>query len=270
MSGTLDFFRKAGLAKLGDIGDNLTSWYAQFDPETASAAEIAQLGDRANALAHRIAEIQGKLEHDQHAVETLNSKLTRDKQAAQILGGRLKAAQTAESVDSAMVTQLTAQITPILTEIETLGGEDGTGNKDGGLFDAKQTMQADTDDMAQFRAAHTKAINDWTTARSRLDHARSDMERAAQQKQDAMARQAQAQRDAGLLHSAAAGGIALTAMDRRAEQLRTEARAATIQADGLRHAGGADTASIVDSVLTEAPPDKSSAALDRLARLTGG
>ena len=165
---------------------------AQFDPETASAAEIAQLGDRANALAHRIAEIQGKLEHDQHAVETLSLKLTRDKQAAQILGGRLKAAQTAEPIDAGMVTQLTAQLTPILSEIETLGGEDGTGNKDGQLFDAKQTMQADTDDMAQFRGAHTKAINDWTTARSRLDHARSDMERAAQQKQDAIARQAQA------------------------------------------------------------------------------
>lgn len=268
---TLDFIRQVGVTKLGNIGDSLVAWYAQHDPETATAADIAQLGERANALAHRIAEIQGKLDRDRQTVQQLSDKLDRDKRAAQVVGGRLKTAQSARDgePDTVLVTQLTSQLTPILTEIEQLGGDDGTGAKSGRLFDAQQVLQADAADMAQFKEAHTRAINDWTTARSRLDRARADMEHATQAKQDAQARAAQAQRDAGLLHSPAAGGIALAAMERRAEEARTAARAAQIQATGLREAAGADVDDIVSKALADDKP-KSTDALDRLARLTGG
>jgi hypothetical protein len=76
------------------------------------------------------------------------------------------------------------------------------------------------------------------------------MERATQQQHDAEARQAQAERDAGLLqHSAAAGGIALAAMQRRAEEAQTNARAATLQADSLRASKGVDVDDAVNQVL---------------------
>jgi len=264
----LSFFKEVGVAKLGNIGDSLISWYAQHDPETASAADIAELGQRAEALAHRIAEIQVKLDHDQNAVMELTEKLDRDQKAAVIIGNRLKAAQDANN--QLVVTQLTGQITPILNEIEQIAGDDGSSNTSGRLFDAKQTLAVDTADLNQFREAHTAAINDWTGARERLARARSAMEHAEQQKHDAELRQQQAERDAGLLHRAAAGQTALSAMEKRAEQMRTDARAAAIQAEGLRHVGGSDVASIVNEALAGDQSNKTDSALGRLARLTGG
>ena len=239
----------------------------RHDPETASEADIAELGQRAEALAHRIAEIQGKLESDQHTVNHLTEQLDRDQRAAGIVGGKLKAAQ--EAGNQLLATQITGQITPILNEIEQIAGEDGTGNTSGRLFDAKQTLAVDTADLGQFREAHTHAINDWTSARERLSRARSEMEHAGEQKRYAEERQQQAQRDAGLLHGAQAGRTALDAMERRAAQLKTDARAATIQADSLRQTSGGDVASIVNEALGE-QANKTDTALGRLARLTAG
>jgi chromosome segregation ATPase len=268
MAGTLSFFKQIGISKLGGIGDSMVAWYAEHDPETASAADIADLGTRAEQLAHRIAEIQGKLEHDQHNVEGLTLTLDRDKRAAVVLGHRLKAAQ--EAGNTTLVTQITSQITPVLAQIEQIAGEDGTGATAGQLFEANATLATDNDDLAQFREAHTRAINDWTSAKGRLDHARNDMEHAAQQQRDAQDRAKQAERDAGLLGGSRPGHTALDAMDKRAAEMRVNANAATIQANALRHVGGGDVADVVTAALAEAQPDKSSAALDRLARLTGG
>jgi hypothetical protein len=268
MSSTLSFFRTVGITKLGNIGDSMVSWYAQHDPETASAADIAELGQRAEALAHRIAEIQGQSEHDQHTVDALNLKLSNDKRAATVLGERLTAAQTAGN--AVIVTQITAQITPVLAEIEQLAGEDGTGTTSGQLFDAQQSLNTDSEDLAQFREAHTRAVNDWTGAQARLQHARSNMEHAQHEQQIAQQRAAQAERDAGLLgHGSAPGHTALDAMEKQAEKLRTDARAATIQADALRHQGGGDVADIVAATLATQPTDKGNDALAKLARLTG-
>jgi chromosome segregation ATPase len=265
---TLSFFKQIGISKLGNLGDGMVAWYAEHDPETASAADIADLGKRAEQLAHRLAEIQGKLEHDQHVVEGLTLTLDRDRRAAVVLGGRLQAATAAGN--TTLVTQITSQMDPVLTQIEEIAGEDGTGTTAGQLFEANATLATDNDDLAQFREAHTRAVNDWTTARSRLEHARSAMEHAAQQQHDAQERAQQAERDAGLLGSSRPGHTALDAMDKRAAAMRVNAQAATIQANALRHVGGGDVADVVAAALAEAPADKSTAALDRLARLTGG
>lgn len=264
----LSFFTTAGITTLGNIGDSMVAWYAQHDPETAGEVDIADLGQRANALAHRIAEIQGRLEHDQHTVSGLTDKLTRDKQAAGIVGARLKAAKAAN--DAVQVTQFAAQLKPVLDEIADLGGDDGNGTGSGQLFEAQQTLAADTADLAQFREAHAKAMSDWTTARQRLDRAKTTMQHAELQKHDAESRAAEAARDAGLLHGSRPGHTALDAMEQKAATMRIDATAATIQADALRHTGGADVADIVNSALAGEHPDHGNDQLDRLAKLTGG
>jgi hypothetical protein len=277
MSSTLGFWKGIVTTKLGDTGDAINQWYARHDPATASRVEIDQLGERANQLAHRIAEIQGDVEHDRHAVEGLTLKLTRDKQAAGVLGGRLKEMQTTAAGEGAnatqatlQVTQLTAQLTAVLAEIEQLGGDDGSGTKSGQLLVAQQTLDTDRANLDQFREGHRRAINDWTTAEARLKQARASMEQAQQQQRAAQERAQQSARDSGLLHGSDSGHVALDAMTAAADKARVEAQAATIQADALRNARGDNVSDIVNDALTDPTTDKSSAALDRLARLTGG
>jgi hypothetical protein len=266
---TIDFFKKVGIAKLGNVGDSIVGWYAEHDPATASAADIASLGERAEALAHRIAEVQGAVENDQRIVNQLVEKLDRDKRAAVALGNRLQSATAAG--DAVQVTALTAQINPVLAEIEKLAGEDGTGNTSGSIHDARVRLQTETNDLVQFHEAHTKAIDDWTGAETRLQAARAAMEHAARELDDAKRGREQAERDAGLLRGASSGSIALGAMEKRAQQLKIEANAARIQSNGLRQQGGASVDDIVNKALAGDAPAANSgtATLDRLARLTG-
>lgn len=254
--------------KVGNAGDAMMAWYAKHDPETASQADIAELGQRAEELAHRIAEIEGEYEHDKHNVEGLHAKLDRDLQAAQVIEST---ADPSNLTASTRVTTLTSQLNAVLSEIETLGGEDGSGSATGRLFDAKTTLSAAEIDLAQFREAHTRAVDDWTNAEARLRKARSDMEHASQQEQYARERAAQAQRDAGLLHGSTTGHVALDAMEKVAETARQAARTANIQAEALRRTQGADVSSIVNETLagTQTPNDKTESVLDRLSRLKG-
>lgn len=263
----LSFARSAIVAKMGNVGDGLIGWYASHDPETASAADIAELRDHVVAVEHRIAELEGKVAHDQHELDALTQKLTRDQQAAAILGQRLQEAKAGQP-NAPVVTQLTSQLSTLLTEMERLAGQDGTCQTNGDIFESRTTLGVENGNLQQFRDVHQQSLQAWTTARSRLDRARADMERASQQRQMAEAQAVQAEQDAGLLRRASAGSTALNAMEQRAEKEREAARAATLHSEGLRSVAGGDADSIAASVLSAQPPQQDDV-LARLARMTG-
>jgi chromosome segregation ATPase len=263
----LDFGRNAIVAKMGNVGDGVMSWYASHDPETASAADIAVLREHVVAVEHRIAELEGKVAHDQHEIEALTQKLTRDQQAAAILGQRLQEAKIGQP-NAPQVTQYTSQLSTLLTEMERLAGQDGTCMTNGSIFEANTTLSVEQANLQQFRDQHARFLQDWTTAQSRLDRSRADMELAAHQREAAEQQAAQAERDAGLLRRPAAGSTALNAMEQRAAKEREAARAATLHAQGLRSVAGSDADSITNSVLSAQQPQQDDV-LARLARMTG-
>lgn len=263
----LSFARSAIVTKMGNVGDGLIGWYASHDPETASAADIAELRDHVVAVEHRIAELEGKVSHDQHELDALAQKLDRDQRAAAMLGQKLQEAKTGQP-NTPLVTQLTSQLSTLLTEMERLAGQDGTCKTNGDIFEANTTLGVEQQTLQQFRDEHQRSLQDWTTAKSRLDRARADMDRATQQRQAAERLATQAERDAGLLHKSATGSTALNAMEQRAEHEREAARAAQLHSEGLQSVAGGDADSIANSVLSAQVPQQDDV-LARLARMTG-
>lgn len=263
-----EFLGKMGIARIGKLGDSITSALVQFDPETASQVEIDNMTQHSREIAGRIAEAEPKEEHDHQRVTELTIKLNRTKQAAQVLGGQLQAAQ--EAGNAALATTVTASLTALLGQIEELGGEEGDGSKAGTLFDAIQDHVQSEADLHEWQQVHAGTIAALTTARSRLDKAKRDMLHASEQEQRAHERQAQIERDAGLKSGLNTGNIALSAMQQAAEESKKRARAAMLNADALKQASSTSTSAddiVAQTLAAQAPSPVS--ALDRLAKLTG-
>ena len=99
------FLAQMGIAKMGKIGDAITSAMVRFDPETASAAQIAEMDDHANELANRVAQAETQVETDQRLVMQKQETLDRNQQAATILGTRLQEASDKNETASRTLTR---------------------------------------------------------------------------------------------------------------------------------------------------------------------
>lgn len=253
-----------GIAKMGKIGDAIVTSLVQFDPETASAAQIAEMDINCNQLAARVAQAEAAVEADQHTIEQLRTALERSKKAASLLGDRLQEAETRG--DTASVANLNSKLTTVLNEVEQVGGEDGSGSGSGNLFDAQQRLTEDQRDLVEWRQTHGNAVSQLTDARERLRRAHADMEHAAQEQQRAEERRKQAERDAGLRRGLDTTNVALSAMEHAAIAAKEAARAASIQTEALRQTSGKNAEDIVNEALAEQPKPN---ALDRLAKITG-
>lgn len=259
------FLAQMGIARLGKLGDNITTALVKFDPETASQVEIDNMAQHSRELANRVAEAESKEEEDHKKVTLLNAQLTRTAQAAQILGQQLQAAQT--TGNQVVVASLTGQLTPLLSQLEQIGGDEGDGSKSGTLFDANQDHVASEADLHEWQQVHAGTVAALTTARSRLERAKSDMQHASQQEARAREKQAQVERDAGLKRGLDTGSVALSAMQQAAEESKKRARAATINTEALK----ASTSTSADDIVAQTLAAQASpvSALDRLAKLTG-
>lgn len=255
------FLAQLGIAQMGKIGDTIMTSLVKFDPETASAAEVVEMGINCNQLAARVAQTETQVEKDQGVVKQLQATLDRNRQAAAILGERLQAAPVGAGADS-----LNAKLTTVLNEIEQIGGEDGDGSKAGSLFEAQQHVVESSADLTDWRATHQHAVEQMTGAKDRLRRAHADMERATAEQQRAEERRRQAECDAGLKHGLDTSNIALSAMEQAASNARMAAHAAAIQTDALRQTTSNSTEDIVAEALAGQKPTMS--ALDRLAKLT--
>lgn len=254
------FLAQFGIAQMGKIGDSIMTSLVKFDPETASAAQVAEMDINCNQLAARVAQAETQVEADQRTIDQLQMTLDRNKQAATILGDHLQAAQ-GTAADS-----LNTKLTTVLNEVEQIGGEDGSGMTAGSLFEAKQHLAESSSDLVEWRATHQHAVDQMTGAKDRLRKAHADMERATAEQQRAEERRRQAERDAGLKHGLDTTNLAMSAMEKAASDARTAAHAAAIQTDALRQTSGKSAEDIVAEALADQKPKVS--ALDRLARLS--
>lgn len=255
-----DFIGKMGISKLGQLGDAITSAIVKFDPETASQVEIDNMAAHCRDLATRIATAEQTEDRDHKFMDVLSKQLGDTKRAAEVIGTKLEA--TTDMVQKAVID---AQLTKLLDQITTIGGEEGDGSKDGTLFDAIQNHAQSETDLHEWQTVHAGAVAQLTTARSRLEQAARDMAHAHEQESRAAERNSQAERDAGLKKGLGTGNIALNAMQQAAEDAKKRARAMTINTDSIKATTGNSADDIVAAALAEATPQLS--ALDRLRKL---
>lgn len=255
------FLAQMGITKMGQIGDAITSAIIQFDPETASAAQIAEYRHHCDDIAHRVAQAETEVNTANSKVNDLQPKLGRDREAAKALRASIGAA-----TDQARITTLTSQATTIITQMKEIGGDDMTGESAGTLFDARTDLTQAQSDLAEWTSVHQQTVAQLTTAESAMKHAKEDMERAQREADRARERQRQAEQDAHLRSGLGQGtGVAVDAMTAQAAKMRENARAATLQADALHAAKGGDADAIVAATLAAAKP--ASSVLDDLNKL---
>jgi hypothetical protein len=155
----------------------------------------------------------------------------------------------------------------LIDQITTIGGDEGDGSVSGTLFDAIQNHVQSEGDLHEWQTVHAGAVAALTTARSRLEKAKNDMQHATDQEVRAKERQAQAERDAGLKGTGLAQNVALSAMQAAADAAKQRARAATINTESIKATTGNSADDIVAAALAEARTEAPVSALDRLAKL---
>ena len=136
-----------------------------------------------------------------------------------------------------------------LNEIERIGGEDGSGETAGDLFEAKANLNQSLADLAEWRDTHHEAVEQLTNAHDRLRKAAADMAHSVEAQRRAEVRRQQMERDAGLRQGLDTTNLALSAMEQAATEAKQKARAAAIQSDALRHTGSATADDIVAETL---------------------
>jgi chromosome segregation ATPase len=245
------FLEHMGIAKMGHIGDQLTTAIINFDPTTASEVDIATYKEKCDSIEHKIAESETAVATANTTMTNLQAKLDRACEAGKAMKAAINAA-----TDNTVKTQLIEQANVVMTQIKQVGGSSLDGLTDGDLFDAKDDLARAQTTLTEWKNVHVQMIGQLKSAQGDLKHAQDDIARAQRDKERAQARARQEEADAGLRSGLGASGTspALAAMQAKAAKLKEDARAATIHADAVHQTTHSDADSIIADVLAKGTP----------------
>lgn len=235
-------------AKANDTLASLNQAAIQFDPTTASAAQIATVSDALSTVNRRLAELQMNFESARKKVAEDEAEIHRNIDAATLLSDQGKDEKAA----------------PLLDNVErTLNPK----------LEADKQDVADIDEtIKQFEGRRNDLQTKLSTAKSRTDTAQRDLERAKLQATRAHDLEDQAKKDAGLLQSVSDLDVASNAMEQAAAKARIEADTAMRNAKSLGgmaapdHSGDPDVAAAFAAADGKGATPSQSVA-DRLAAL---
>lgn len=181
----------------------------EFDPKTASAAQIQTVADALRTVNGRLSELQINVESGQKKVEADEAEIHRNMDAASILsqqGHDDKAAPLLDTIEKTLNPRLDAD------------------KQD--LADINQTI-------AEFERRRDDLQNKLASAKSRTDIAQRDLQRANLQVERAHEVEEQAKKDAGLLQATSDLDVASDAMEKAAKEARIKAETAMRNAKSL-------------------------------------
>lgn len=235
-------------AKANDALNGLTQTAIQFDPATASAAQIATVSDALSAVNRRLAELQMNFESAKKKVVDDEAEIHRNIDAATLLSGQGKDDKAG----------------PLLDNVEkTLNPK---------LIADKQDVADIEETIKQFEGRRNDLQTKLSTAKSRTDTAQRDLERAKLQAARAHDMEDQAKKDAGLLQSVNDLDVASNAMEQAAAKARIDADTAMRNAKSLGGMASGDRSTDPDVAAAFAAADGKGTAptmsvADRLAAM---
>jgi chromosome segregation ATPase len=184
-----------------------------LDPETATEAQIDEFSDQLRKASEELARARAEYQKDEKAAEEIEALYQKRLQAASILEQ-----QVAEAVDPVQKDSVSASLDKLVTMLEQMKPDVDHERQD--AEDAKQMM----DEMTSFVEESAQTLKD---ARSRLDHAKSEMRRAEIEKERAVKRAQATEVLAGIKKGSGTFNVALDAMQKKTEESRIKADAAT-------------------------------------------
>ncbi len=233
----------------------LTTAMVKMAPETATAAELANMEQDLDTAGKLISRLQRELTDERHAYDSINSRYTQMMGAAENIQHQIDAA-----TDDAAKAPLQTSLASLVAKIEEMVPELDRDKKD---IDSTQALLTESETAYQAKATAL------TGAKAKLVSARHDMEHADLEEERAKEHAETARTVAGLSTSSGGGiNVALDAMNRSATQTRDRAAALDMKAKALTGATTAENDPIVAAAMAAASgTTASSSVADRMAAL---
>jgi chromosome segregation ATPase len=184
-----------------------------IDPETATEAQIAEFSDQLKKASEELAKARAEYQKDETAAEEIDALYQKRLQAAAILEQ-----QAADAADQTQKDSISASLEKLVTMLEQMKPDVERERQD--ADDAKQMM----DELTQFVEESAQTLKE---ARTKLEHAKSEMRRAEMEEERAETRARTVEVLAGIKKGSGTFNVALDAMQKKAEESRIKADAAT-------------------------------------------
>lgn len=262
----MQFFRTLLGVKGEKVGRQIVDALVELDPKSASTAQLrvmeSDLDKAGKLLANLRVDLQRERKEALEARENYNRRLS----AAEHLNSLL-----ASTTDEVKRASLESSLANLLTQLETLEEEV--------LIEEREADEAEAM-VAEAEQAYREKAKMLTEAKAALTKAERDMERAKIQEEREKERANRAAQIAGLRGEGEGSKltVAVDAMQRRAQQARTNAEAARMKAQALTdlstrtsdNMGDANIEAALKAVGNSSGSGAGAASVqDRLARLSG-
>lgn len=206
----MDFLKNFFIQKAGDVQSGFVKMIVEFDPETASEAEIATLDDALTKLTQQM--VGAKRAWDREQKEALEIKKGYELRVA--AAERLQA-QADAAADPAQKARIEESLTKLLGELEKMVPEVEREEREAVEAKGYYDELSDAVKTASERLKTARArLND---AKRRMDVAKVRAERASEQEE-------RTKTLAGIKQQADKIGTAFDAMSKRAEEYETKAQ----------------------------------------------
>ncbi len=217
--GLLSFFSEFGKVKFEQVGQSITQRIVSWDPETATEAEISEMIKELDKITQEAGQALTIYQREQKEADTIHASYDRYLAAAQLLNSQTE--QTKASGDMGKAAGLETSLNRLLDDMEKMKPE-----VDREVREAEEAKEyyEEMHGLAQTAAEKVKQ------ARTQLEQAKRDMKRANVDQQRASERAERSERLAGLRKDTSSMGVALQAMNKQAEEARTQAQASDLKA----------------------------------------
>jgi len=209
----MGFFANLGKAKFLSLRDKITEAIVKMDPEGATEAELATMGDKFKELTDMLAQSRSDMNKEiteaEKAKESFNKNLVMAEQCQKEIDAGNDVAE-----NQRMLVLLTKKLEALQPEVEREVREADEAKAD---FEELDTV------VREFGA---RILN----AKASLEEAKKKMQRAQVQKERAEVREERSAVLAGLKRPTSAVNVASSAMERAAEKMQQEAEAANTRA----------------------------------------
>jgi len=219
MAGLFGFLRSFGKEKLSQTGELLTQAIVSWDPETASEAEIQEMIRELDKITVEAGKAKTMFEKEKAESEAAVKNYDRHLAAAELLQKQYEEAQSAG--DQARAAELEQSLNKLLQKLEELQPEV---EREKTEAEEARAYYEEIKQLAELTAQKVK------TARAQLERAQRDMKMAEIERKRAAERALRSEQLAGLKKQSSSLGVALAAMNKKAEEARASASASDMKA----------------------------------------
>jgi chromosome segregation ATPase len=234
---SFSFLRRILGVKAANAADDFTAYVATLDPEAATEAEIQQIEEIVGEYAAELVKAKAALQREHNETAAVEKRIADGEAALTVLTPRVEAGDEQAANTAAKILALLDELQP----------------------EWERERQEELDQQAlvdEIQHALDESTEKLRTARSTLQQAQREMQRAELSLERARDAEERQRKLAGLKTNSSGVGVALQAMQKKAEESRLQAETARIKAKQLAKVSGSGPSDVINEVLAAGKPSQ--------------